>query len=100
MNKQEQILSFIQTLYLSNNGSRAKNMSYMISICKMFLSKEKYILLDNKFRANDTEMKFLKIYNEIVMSSRLSGAWFNHVKKDILTIIMKSWKGEENLANT
>lgn len=74
-------------------------MSYLISICKMFLEKEKVSLGKMKFRYNEIEMKFLKIYNEIVVKSRLSNNWFTSIKKEMLTIIMNAWKGEDNLGN-
>lgn len=60
----------------------------------MLFQKEKEGLVASKFQFHQIELRFLKIYNEIVSSSRLSKFWLQKVKRKLLGIVMKSWQGE------
>jgi hypothetical protein len=47
----------------------------------MLFKKEKESLVSSKFSFHQIELRFMKIYSEIVSNSRLSSLWLKKVKK-------------------
>lgn len=85
----ERIQQLIFNLYSKNSGSTSKNFSYLIAFCEMFIKEEKGELVKRKLKYNEVEIKFLKLYKEILGRSKLCKIYFLRIKEMILVRIIE-----------
>lgn len=60
----------------------------------MFLDTEKEELCKRRLKYNEIEIKFLKLYNELVFRSKLCKTYFLSVKEMIVKDIIIKYKAE------